>query len=207
MQRASAASQNRDPLRPHHYARKHIDPGSAAHHFVLRSVRGTAGRESMSDQSDVKFRLNNSELWGGLIGLALGGFVVWSGLKLKLGTINDPGSGFVLFYTGILMCLFAASIMTAALTEGGPTFGSRWVNTRWTKPLLVIVCLIAFSFALNPLGFLLSSIPLMLLLLRVVDPVRWPLAVPIAVLVPLGMWWVLKRLLLIQLPSGIFEIG
>ena len=124
----------------------------------------------MSNQTDVKFRLNNSELWGGLIGLALGGFVIWSGLKLKLGTINDPGSGFVLFYTGILMCLFAASIIIAALTEGGPTFGSRWVNTRWTKPLLVIVCLIAFSFALNPLGFLLSSIPLMLLLLRVVDP-------------------------------------
>jgi putative tricarboxylic transport membrane protein len=161
----------------------------------------------MSNDTNVKFRLNNSELWGGLIGLALGGFVIWSGLKLKLGTINDPGAGFVLFYTGILMCLFAASIIFAALTEGGPTLGSRWENARWTRPLLVIVCLIAFSFALDPLGFLLSSIPLMLLLLRVVDPVRWTLAIPIAVLVPLGMWWVLKRLLLIQLPSGMFEIG
>ena len=81
----------------------------------------------MSSESNVKFRLNNSELWGGLIGFALGGFVIWSGLKLKLGTINDPGSGFVLFYTGILMCLFAASIIISALTEGGPTFDSRWV--------------------------------------------------------------------------------
>ena len=92
-------------------------------------------------------------------------------------------------------------------TEGGPTFGSRWENVSWTKPLLVIVCLTAFSFALDPLGFLLSSIPLMVLLLRLIDPVRWSLTVPIALLVPLGMWWVLKRLLLIQLPSGIFEIG
>ena len=57
------------------------------------------------------------------------------------------------------------------------------------------------------LGFLLSAIPLMLLLLRAVDPVRWTLAVPIAVLVPLGAWWVLKHVLLIQLPSGVFEIG
>ena len=161
----------------------------------------------MSNDSNVKFRLNNSELWGGLIGLALGAFVVWSGFKLKLGTINDPGAGFVLFYTGILMCLFAASIIIAALTEGGPTFGSRWENARWTKPVVVIACLTAFAFSLDTFGFLLSSIPLVLLLLRVVDPVRWTLAVPIAVLVPLGMWWVLKRLLLIQLPSGIFEIG
>src|ERR1044072_8092 len=126
----------------------------------------------MSSESNVKFRLNNSELWGGLIGFALGGFVIWSGLKLKLGTINDPGSGFVRFYTGILMCLVAASITIGALAGGGPPFGSRWVDTRWTKPLLVIVCLIAFSFALNPLGFLLYSIPLMLLLLRLIDLLR-----------------------------------
>ena len=160
-----------------------------------------------NDSNNVKFRLNNFELWGGLIGLGLGGFVVWSGLKLKLGTINDPGSGYVLFYTGILMCLFASSIIVAAITEGGPSFGSRWENVSWTKPLLVIVCLTAFSFALDPLGFLLSSIPLMVLLLRLIDPVRWSLTIPIAFLVPLGMWWVLKRVLLIQLPSGVFEIG
>ena len=161
----------------------------------------------MSNDSNVKFRLNNSELWGGLIGLALALFVTRQGLKLKLGTIHEPGSGLVLFYIGILMCLFAASILVAALTEGGPTFGSRWENTRWTKPLLVIVCLTLFSFSLDTFGFLLSSIPLMVLLLRLIDPVRWSLTIPIAVLAPLGMWWVLKRLLLIQLPSGIFEIG
>jgi putative tricarboxylic transport membrane protein len=161
----------------------------------------------MSNTGYSKLRLNNSELWGGLIGLAVGGFVIWSGLKLKLGTINDPGSGYVLFYTGILICLFAAAIVVAAITEGGPTFGSRWENARWTKPVIVIACLIAFSIALDPLGFLLSSIPLMALLLRMIDPVRWSLAIPIAVLVPLGMWWALKRLLLIQLPSGVFQIG
>ena len=161
----------------------------------------------MSADSNVKFRLNNSELWGGLIGLALGVFVTWSGFRLKLGTINDPGSGFVLFYTGLLMCVFAATIIIAAVTEGGPTFGTRWKDARWTKPLLVIACLIVFSLALDRLGFLLSTMPLMLLLLRLVDPVRWSLSIPIALLAPLGVWWVLKRLLLIQLPSGIFGIG
>ena len=105
------------------------------------------------------------------------------------------------------MCVFASAIIVSAVTEGGPTLASRWVNARWSKPLLLIACLMAFSVALEPLGFLLSSIPLMLLLLRLIDPVRWMLAVPVAVLVPLGMWWVLKRLLLIQLPSGMFGIG
>jgi len=161
----------------------------------------------MSNDINAPGKLNNSELWGGLIGLALGLFVIWSGIKLKIGSINDPGSGFVLFYTGLLMCVFSATIIVAAVTEGGPTFGSRWEGTRWSKPLLIIACLTAFSFALDPLGFLLSAIPLMLLLLRAIDPVRWSLTIPLAILAPLGVWWVLKRLLLIQLPSGIFEIG
>jgi putative tricarboxylic transport membrane protein len=179
--------------------------GEGAPHLL--KYRRNKSDNAMNDQSNVRFKLNNSELWGGLIGLALGIFVIWSGLKLKLGTINDPGSGYVLFYTGTLMCVFAITIIVAALTEGGPSFASCWEGARWTKPLLVIACLIAFSFALDRIGFLLSAIPLMLLLLRVVDPVRWTLAIPIAVLAPLAVWWVLERVLLIRLPSGIFDIG
>jgi putative tricarboxylic transport membrane protein len=95
------------------------------HLWLLRSVRGTAEKASMNNHTNVKLRLNNSELWGGLIGLALGGFVIWQGLKLKLGTINDPGSGYVMFYTGILICVFAFSIIISAITEGGPTLASR----------------------------------------------------------------------------------
>lgn len=141
------------------------------------------------------------------MGLALGIFVVWSGYKLKIGVINDPGSGFVLFYTGLLMCAFALTIVVSAIAEGGPTLASLWAGTRWTKPLVVVGCLVAFSVLFEPLGFLAASIPLLLLLLRVIDPVRWSLAIPLAVLAPLGAWWVLKRALLIQLPTGIFNIG
>ncbi len=153
------------------------------------------------------FRLNNSEFWTGVIGLGLGVFVIRSGLKLKLGTINDPGSGFMLFYIGLLMCAFAVTIVLASITEGGPTFGSRWEDARWSKPVLIIVCLIAYAFALEPLGFLIATIPLMLLLLRIIDPVRWTLAIPLAIAAPVGVWWVLKHGLAIMLPTGTFEIG
>ena len=161
----------------------------------------------MSVSGGSRSRLNNSELWGGVVALALGVFVIWSGYKLKIGAINDPGSGFVLFYTGLLMCAFAMTIILAAVKDGGPTFASLWAGTRWTKPLVVMACLAAFSFLFEPLGFLAASIPLLLLLLRVIDPVRWSLAIPLAVLAPLGAWWVLKRALLIQLPTGMFNIG
>ena len=57
--------------------------------------------------------------------------------------------------------LFHVNLADSSVTEGGATFASRWEGMRWTKPLLVIACLTAFSFALDPLGFLLSAIPLM----------------------------------------------
>jgi putative tricarboxylic transport membrane protein len=53
----------------------------------------------------------------------------------------------------------------------------------------------------------LATIPLLLVLLRGVDPVPWRTAIPLAVVSTVGVWWVLKRALLIQLPAGMFEIG
>jgi putative tricarboxylic transport membrane protein len=47
----------------------------------------------------------------------------------------------------------------------------------------------------------------MLILLRAIEPVPWRLAIPIGVMAPIIVWWVLQRALLIQLPSGMFEIG
>jgi putative tricarboxylic transport membrane protein len=37
--------------------------------------------------------------------------------------------------------------------------------------------------------------------------VRWTLAIPLSIGMPLLIWWVLKQVLLIQLPNGWYEIG
>jgi putative tricarboxylic transport membrane protein len=152
-------------------------------------------------------KIDNTELWSGLVGLALSIFVVWSGYSLKLGTINDPGSGYVMFYAGLLMMLFALIMLYGAVKDGGPTFLSLWRDVLWTKPLLVIALLIAFTLVFETAGFLASTTVLLIALLRVIDPVRWTRAIPIALLVPLICWYVLQKLLLIQLPSGVLGIG
>lgn len=152
-------------------------------------------------------KIDNTELWTGLAALALSLFVVWAGIDMGMGSINDPGSGYVLFYAGLLMILFSAIMLYSAVKDGGPTFLSLWRDVLWTKPLIVIALLIAFTLAFETLGFLISTIVLLMVLLRVIDPVPWVRATTIAVLVPLVCWYVLVKLLLIQLPSGIFQIG
>jgi putative tricarboxylic transport membrane protein len=105
------------------------------------------------------------------------------------------------------MCGLALAVVAGAARHGGPAIASLWAGTRWPKVLLIVASLAAYATVLDALGFLVATVPLMLVLLRGIDPVRWRTALPIAVLSTLGVWWVLKRLLLIQLPAGIFEIG
>jgi putative tricarboxylic transport membrane protein len=151
--------------------------------------------------------LNNGELWAGLFWLGVGAFVVWAGRDLGTGTRGAPGSGFLPFWAGLLMCGFALAIVAAAVRDGGAPVGSLWQGTRWPRVLLFIGSLALYAMLLDLLGFLLATTPLLLILLRAVDPVRWRVAVPTAFVATIGTWWVLKRALLIQLPSGIFEIG
>ena len=151
--------------------------------------------------------MKNAELWGGLGWLAFSVFVVVAGRGLGIGAVNDPGSGFLLFWLGLLMCALSAAILASAVRAGGPSLASLWQDTRWRKVLVIIASLCAFALLLDKLGFLLAVIPLLLVLLRAIDPVPWPIALPVGIGAPLAVWWLLKRLLLIQLPSGVLGIG
>ncbi|MGQ0509583.1 MAG: tripartite tricarboxylate transporter TctB family protein [Betaproteobacteria bacterium] len=151
--------------------------------------------------------MKNAELWGALGWLALSVFVVFAGRSNGIGAVSDPGSGFLLFWLGLLMCGFSAALVAAAVRAGGPSLASLWQGTRWGRVIAIMASLCAFALLLNTLGFLLASIPLMLVLLRGIDPVRWVVALPVGIGAPLAVWWLLKKLLLIQLPAGVLGIG
>jgi putative tricarboxylic transport membrane protein len=151
--------------------------------------------------------LKNAELWGALGWLAFSVFVVLAGRNHGIGAVSDPGSGFLLFWLGLLMCGFSAALVAAAVRAGGPSLASLWQGTRWGKVLAIIASLCAFALLLNTLGFLLAAIPLLLVLLRGIDPVPWPIALPVGIGAPLALWWLLKKLLLIQLPAGVLGVG
>lgn len=152
-------------------------------------------------------RINNAELWGGAIWFAISLFVLEQGRRLELGTINEPGMGFMLFWLGIVMAGLSITVAVQSIRSEGPSVRALWAETRWLKTLIVIVTFVVYAYAFTRLGFLLSTMPLMLVLLRAIDPVRWTIAVPLAIGAPLLVWWVLEKVLQIQLPTGVFEIG
>ena len=152
-------------------------------------------------------RINNAELWGGTIWFAISLFVLEQGRSLGHGTVNQPGMGFMMFWLGLVMAGLSLVVALQAIKSEGPSVRSLWAGTRWQKTLIVIATFVVYAYAFTRLGFLLSTIPLMLVLLRAIDPVRWTVAIPLSLGAPLLVWWVLQRLLQIQLPTGMFEIG
>jgi putative tricarboxylic transport membrane protein len=149
--------------------------------------------------------IRNSELWGGLFWLTIGAFMVWAGRDMGLGRLNEPGSGFAFYWIGILMCALSLVVIGQALVSGGPTVASLWAGIRWRKVLAVVGLLLVYGIGLQTIGFIPCTLALLLVLMWFVDPVRWWLAMIVAVVATFGVWAALTKWLKIQLPSGILD--
>jgi putative tricarboxylic transport membrane protein len=147
--------------------------------------------------------LGSAELWGGLAWLALGLFVTWQGWNQGLGELHEPGSGFAVFWCGLIIVGLAATIVAGAVAKEGPTLKSLWAETRWPKVLLVMSLLLVFGFFFEQIGFIPASLILLLVLMRFIDPVPWWQAITVSVGAVIGVWLMLSKLLMIQLPAGV----
>lgn len=146
--------------------------------------------------------IRRAEFWGGLFWLGVGTFVTWQGWLLELGSLREPGSGFVFFWLGLLISAFSVFIAIRGVRGEGPLLADLWRGARWRNVLLVVLALIAFGFLFERLGFVVCSLALLLFLMTVVDPVAPKLSIPISAFAAIGVWYVLEKVLLVQLPKG-----
>lgn len=147
--------------------------------------------------------IRSGEFWGGLFWLAVSAFAVWAGQDLGLGRLSDPGSGFLLFNLGCIMAGLSTIVLLGALRAPGESVAMLWHQTRWRKVLTVVVLLLAYGVLFERLGFIICSVAMLLVLMLLIDPVNVRVAVPLALLAPVGVWYVITRWLKIQLPAGL----
>ncbi len=138
-----------------------------------------------------------SDRVSGIFLVLLGLFIAWDGRVYPLGTLAEPGPG----YMPMLVAVFL--VVTGALIAA---FGGKsellsampWPEAR--RALLILIISAAGAFALERIGYRLTMIALLILFLGVVER-RSPFAV---VAVSLGFsfisYYVFATLLLVQLP-------
>jgi putative tricarboxylic transport membrane protein len=147
--------------------------------------------------------VGNAQMWGALFWLAIALYVTWAGRDLGLGKMHEPGSGFALFWIGLIMSALAVVTLVEAFTKRAETLANLWRGTRWEKVLLIVGLLLVFGFFFDKLGFVVCSLGLLLILMFFVDPVKPWLAVVVSFGATLGVWYVLTKWLKIQMPNGI----
>jgi putative tricarboxylic transport membrane protein len=143
-----------------------------------------------------------------LFWLAVGAFVTWSGWDLRLGTLVDPGPGFMIFWVGLIMTLLSALAFGFALREpAGAGLAALWKDARWYYIPYIAVLLAIYAYALPWLGFPLVTIALLLILFRTVEPQGWVASIAAALIITAASWLVFARWLGTQLPLGALWVG
>jgi putative tricarboxylic transport membrane protein len=97
----------------------------------------------------------------------------------------------------------ASLVVVGSFATPGASLQSLWTDTRWGKVLVVIGLLVAFGFLFEQLGFVVCATVLLLALMLFIDPVRPVVALPVALLIPIGVYFVVTKWLKIQMPMGI----
>ncbi len=121
--------------------------------------------------------------------------------RLRLGTLTNPGPGFVPLCLAVALALVALLLLWRALREPATPGPPAEPGERW-KPVASLIALAAYTFALEPLGFVLATAGLLFFFFRVLDGQRWWIALASAVVVSALSYLIFAGALHVRLPEG-----
>jgi hypothetical protein len=139
--------------------------------------------------------------------LLLGAYGLWSGIRLGVGQLADPGAGFMPAIAGSLLLAMALALFVRdvrarsrfavaaeAAADGDPSLGSR------LAPVATIVLLGVFAATFERVGFALATFALVAVLAKFVGKLRWVTAAALGIGVAAGCQIIFKMLLKVPLP-------
>ncbi len=142
-----------------------------------------------------------------IVFLSIGAGFSFEAMKLRTGSFKNPGPGlFPLIIGASIVILSLTLFLKTALEKSEPgEVNIRPVGKGLKGSLLVLVCIIAYFFFFEYLGFLLSNAFMMLVLLLGLERQRWSLVIPLVIFMPIVSYLLFYYWLDIPLPPGILK--
>ena len=140
------------------------------------------------------------ELRSGLLFLALALLTIRGSLQLGLGTLKEPGPGFLSFCAGVILSLLCLSLIYRS-----------WRIRKPLKPhsrnvILVLVSLFVYTLVLDAIGFVVATFFFVGVLFQLGEPRRFLTLLGMSTLTTLLLYLVFSTLLNIRLPKGFLGI-
>ncbi len=133
--------------------------------------------------------------------------VLLGSTKLGLGTLGEPGPGFIPFLAAMVLALCSGIyfLSRVALTvQRSPDPGAKpWAETQWQKVIYVVLALVAYSIFFEDGGFIACTFFLMVFLLRVMEVKPWYSVLIGGGLITFICYVTFEKILMIGFPKGI----
>jgi putative tricarboxylic transport membrane protein len=170
------------------------------------------GREGCKNRQlrDSRIRsdaMKRSQLAVSIVLAGLAGFVLLESRHLSFGSMRVPQTGF--FPLVLATLLLILSIILCGQGLFGAQSGRSPDNILpegWFRIAFTLIAMIGFALVLERLGFLLSTLFLMILLLRAIESQRWSKVFFVAILTAIASYAIFGWALGIPLPGGILGI-
>jgi len=140
------------------------------------------------------------DIVAGFFGSFIGVAVMIGANRLHLGTPSEPQPGFFPFAAGIILVVLCVILLLQALCgrdQRTESFGELW------RPAILAAGLFVYAVVLDSLGYIIATIILSVVVLRVLDTKTWLKLVGISLVLSLGTYFLFDRLLDVSLPGGI----
>ena len=151
--------------------------------------------------------MSKADRISGIFWLLFSVFISIGSYRLGLGSLHQPGPGFLFFWTAAAMGILSIAVIVRAWTgrkaeePGGPIFGRENV----LKIILVLLALFLYAFFMETLGFIPITLLLFIFLLGMIEKKRWGFTVLVSVAVTGVSYLVFEIWLKSQLPKGLLE--
>jgi hypothetical protein len=154
-----------------------------------------------------KINVKRLDLASGLFWLLAAIAVFRESLRLGVGSLHNPGRGFMaLGASGILGLLAIAVLLRAALQKEAAPAGPLFRGGKWPRVLAVLAALGAYAALMPHLGYLISTFALMTVLFYVLERKKPVRVVAAALASTLVTYFVFSKWLNCQFPEGLFGL-
>jgi putative tricarboxylic transport membrane protein len=149
--------------------------------------------------------MRNPDQSSSLFWLVIGIGIALCSLKYGVGTLHEPGPGFITFFAGAILIILSLSLFFSSFRDqkARTRLQSLWAGLETGKVLYVIVLLITYTFLLKPVGFLISTFFLLFLLFRIKGSYHLKTIFLMSLLVTVGSYIIFEIWLKAQLPKGV----
>ena len=149
--------------------------------------------------------MKHLDQYAGIFWFIVGGAVTVSSFFYGVGSPSEPGPGFITFLAGAALTGLSLILFISSGRNKTPFHGLRqlWAGLETKKVVYILGLLVAYTFLIGPLGFLIVTFILLFFLFRVQGSYSYKRVLFLSTAATILSFIVFDQWLGVQLPRGV----